>query len=238
MPFTKPSATVMKAAFEEAGYLTPAERLRKVALVAVHASKTLDGRKDALYAHIRTDAELLWELFAEYRAKAVEELIADVAAELYAEQRSQDIGTGQSAPGHCRADNQSQYAQRASDATLGGRGQSGLDNQTAHAPLVQSSATVMPLKPTKAPRTVAGMNAVSAVARKSLLDTFMLGARPIGDATPTEALRWAALHERDAKFIRVLTAGLPPETPIRRHRRAEDTQQIYDAATKELCDAG
>lgn len=75
-----------------------------------------------------------------------------------------------------------------------------------------------------------GMDAVARVARLSLLDTFKINGRSIGDCTPEEAIRWAGARERDAAFVRMLTANLPAGRPIRDFRRPEDTQELYDRA--------
>lgn len=85
-------------------------------------------------------------------------------------------------------------------------------------------------------RSRAGQQAVAAVARLSLLDTFKINSRPIGDCTPEEANGWASSRERDARFVRLLTANLPPGQPIRKYRRAEDTQEIYERAAQETRD--
>lgn len=81
------------------------------------------------------------------------------------------------------------------------------------------------------------MAAVAAVARLSLLDTFKANGKPIGDLTPAEAIKWAAARERDVRFVRLLTANLPSDAPIRKFRTAEDTQAIYDQASREVGDA-
>lgn len=82
------------------------------------------------------------------------------------------------------------------------------------------------------------MDAVAAVARLSLLDTFTVNGKPIGDLTASEANRWASSRERDARFVRLLTANLPPDAPIRKFRTGEDTQAIYEQASQEDGDAG
>ncbi len=68
----------------------------------------------------------------------------------------------------------------------------------------------------------------SNMAKKSLLDTFRVGGRAIGDVTPEVARKWAAAKRVDAAFVDALTANLPPTEPIRKHRSADDTQKIFD----------
>lgn len=78
------------------------------------------------------------------------------------------------------------------------------------------------------PPRVGNMQAVAAVAQKTLLDTFRIGrGQSIGDATPAEALMWAAGRERDTKFVRLLVQNLPPDQPIRKYRTAEAADALY-----------
>jgi hypothetical protein len=82
-------------------------------------------------------------------------------------------------------------------------------------------------KPPPAARAAAVLNKV---ARLSLLDTFKIDGRSVGDVTPAEAGRWASKRERDVRFVRALIANLPPDQPIRRHRTAEDAAALYAQA--------
>jgi len=74
------------------------------------------------------------------------------------------------------------------------------------------------------------------VVKLSVLDTFKANGRPIGDMTVTEAIAWAATRERDGRFVRMLTANLPPDLPIRKFRTGEEAQALYDKATQEMRD--
>jgi hypothetical protein len=75
---------------------------------------------------------------------------------------------------------------------------------------------------------------IAPVAQASLLDTFRINGRPLGDLTPEEADKWASSRERDARFVRMLTQNLPPGIPIRNFRTAEDAATIYAQAEKEI----
>jgi hypothetical protein len=74
------------------------------------------------------------------------------------------------------------------------------------------------------------IEAIAVVAQASLLDTFQVNGRPIGDLTSEEAEKWAASRERDARFIRLLTQNLPPGLPIRKFRTADDAAALYAMA--------
>lgn len=76
-------------------------------------------------------------------------------------------------------------------------------------------------------RSNAGAEAVAKVARVSMLDTFRVNGQRIGDVTPREANEWAGSRERDARFVRALTANLPADVPIRRYRTPDEANAIY-----------
>ena len=215
------SATQMEAAFKQAGYVRPTDLLMQAARDAIKASpRNWDGAKDVLYQRVRGDAALLWEMFAPYRVEAVQKLLSQAQAELR-ELEPSVIRAVPSAPGQFHPDNQSAPARRANDVQSSeGRGQRIGGYQTTNAPSSRS-----------------GMDAVAAVARLSLLDTFKVNGRSIGDLTVEEAVRWAGARERDARFVRLLTANLPANTPIRKFRTGDEVQAIYEQASQEVSDA-
>lgn len=79
----------------------------------------------------------------------------------------------------------------------------------------------------------AAMDAVAAVARRSLLDTFKINGQSIGDVTAAEANRWAASQKRNVRFVQLLAANLPEDAPIRKFRTAEEATAIYEQASRE-----
>jgi hypothetical protein len=84
-------------------------------------------------------------------------------------------------------------------------------------------------------RRIRQANALTRTAvRLSKLDEFTVNGRPIGDVTPDEANSFAARRERDARFIRALTAGLPlgMDKPIRHYRTADESDTLFAEAEK------
>lgn len=84
-------------------------------------------------------------------------------------------------------------------------------------------------------RAAKAANALARTAvRLSKLDDFYINGRKIGDVTPDEADSFAASRERDARFIRLLTAGLPRglSKPIREYRTAEESDTLFVQAEK------
>jgi hypothetical protein len=73
--------------------------------------------------------------------------------------------------------------------------------------------------------------------RLSLLDTFRVNGQPLGDVTPAEARLWAQARgrqaRRDARFVELVTAGLPDGLPIRRFRRDDEVAAAFSQALQE-----
>jgi hypothetical protein len=215
--------TTLAQAFQDAGFVPAAERLREAALRALASSpRSWDGAKDALYNAVRSDAALLWELFAPYRSQAAQSLLSGIAAEMRESERARQHLADPSAPGHKDDDDRVTIARRAEMQNSSGWGPSTCGDQRPSAPSARGRA---------------GMEAVAAVTRLSLLDTFRVNGQPIGKVTSIEAMKWAGARERDARFVRLLTANLPPNRPIGEFRTPEDTQAIYELAVRETANA-
>ena len=186
-------------------------RMMQVAREAIQsAPRNWDGAKDAFYANVRKDPDLLWELLAPYRAQASQFWLTQAAAELHAQNRAavkSQSGGGQSGHGG-RTWNAPANTQETG-------GQSNRGNQQLAAPR---------------PSAAAGAAALANVTRLSLLDTFKVNGQPIGEVTSAEANAWAGSRERDARFVRLLTANLPPTEPIKKYRTADEANALYAQA--------
>ena len=79
-------------------------------------------------------------------------------------------------------------------------------------------------------RQKAAQAAVTKIVTLSLLDTFKVNGRPVGDLTAGEANAWAGSRERDAKFVRLLTQNLPADQPIRKFRTGDEAASLYEQA--------
>lgn len=82
----------------------------------------------------------------------------------------------------------------------------------------------------------AGASAVAAAASRSILDTFRVNGRPLGDCTAREAAAWAKSYGAKARFVEAVVANLPPDDPVRRWRTAEEAEAIH-ASLMEGADA-
>ena len=67
---------------------------------------------------------------------------------------------------------------------------------------------------------------------KRLLDSFLVNGRPIGDCTANEVLSQAERREVDARFMRLIASGIPPEAKIRDFVTAEEAEELYKKAHK------
>lgn len=78
-----------------------------------------------------------------------------------------------------------------------------------------------------------GLEVIAAAAptvARSLLRTFLVNGQPLADVTVEEAASWARSRERDARFVRLLTDGLPPGAVIGRYVTDEDAERAYRLA--------
>lgn len=94
-------------------------------------------------------------------------------------------------------------------------GQSATDNQSACA------------------RSSAGRAAVTAAIARSLLDTFLVNGRPIGDVSAGEARTWGKARRREARFVELLTAGITDDQPLRRWVTPEEAEAAMARARED-----
>lgn len=232
--------TAMKEAFLQEGYVDPRKRLREIAVEAWSSSRgTTEGAREALFKGIRGDFSLLWELVARSRNYEADALIAEIAQEMRSKKAAEElrnrmdppraINVGSSASGHHGLGNHQNHARRAADSSSGGAGHHGDADQIGAAHPIWNKAWQSPQK---------AMASVAAVARLSLLDTFKINGRSIGDLTAAEANDWASSRTRDVRFVRLLTTGLPLDKPIRKFRTGDEATALYDKASREMRDAG
>jgi hypothetical protein len=194
---------------------TAAQRLSEIAMAAIQASnRNWTAARNEFMRRVQDDPELLWELFAPYRYQAVQAQLTAAAETLRRIEKLREVPRSGGGGGRASHGDQARPAPAASRSWDRPRQGSG----GGHLPLANplAAAPVTPRHP------AAGLSAVAAVTRQSIIDTFQLNGRPIGDATPREARAWAGARERDARFVRLLTANLPEDQPIRRYRSDPD----------------
>lgn len=76
------------------------------------------------------------------------------------------------------------------------------------------------------------MRDVNRLVASSILDSFMIEGRPIGNVTAGEARTWLRGAGRAHRFVEVLITGVPDDMPIRKARTHEEAAEIWDAAAK------
>ena len=221
-------------AMTAAGFQPAADRIRAVAVAALKASpRNWDGAKDELYKRVHNDAALLWEMFEPFRAQAAQRVLTDAAAIVRAEELSRRpivVKAHAGGGGQKMCDSQSRSAPSPRDTNASGENRR--ESEGGHASYERQRGNA----PFARPYSRDAVAAVAAVARLSLLDTFQANGQPIGNLTPDEASRWAGSRERDARFVRMLTANLPADQPIRKYRTADEAAAFY--AQSETADAG
>lgn len=76
----------------------------------------------------------------------------------------------------------------------------------------------------------AGRDAVTELAKRSLLDTFLVNGRPLGDVSATEARAWSGARRREARFVEILTHGIFDDRPLRVYVKADEADAAFRRA--------
>ena len=226
--------TALSQAFEAAGYRKPEDRLARALQKAAEAPGGWDARMDALAAAIRGDAEVLWLAFAPVRKARLQDMLADAAREKRErearEQRLREVAT-QVGGGQRHVGN---HLQHAALDTTGLHGELiepkrvDLKHRLAGAVLSERAHEVLREK------RQAGLEVALAsrqdVARRTLLDTFLIDGTPIGQATAGYARKWAKERGQQFHFVTLLTNGLQPDMVIGQHIKPDEAERCMRRA--------
>lgn len=201
--------TAMAAALTKAGVLSAEDRLMQLAIEAWTRSPGAGADiKRREYMNDKLRGEMAYSLFAQY-----DKALLGVAIAWILTKAEQAIVAQR--PGRPVAKFSDHAAKRGSEPT-----------RRTPTPSRQTSAAsnLTALADKQAARAAAS---VATAVRLSRLDTFVINGQKIGDLTTAEANAWAGSRERDARFVRLLTANLPPDRPIREFRSGEDADELY-----------
>lgn len=226
-------------ALHDAGYVPPADRIRTIAVDALGASpNNWDGARDAFWLGVKGDAELLWALLEPWRRQAADAALREAAEWLRA-----------NAPVQV-APNKDSETPRGDAGLEDGPGQIRPDDQLTSArpvpppshphirPVPARPPEVRPTAAQSRSPTEATFAAATDLIRRSVLDTFLIDGKPIGDCTSREANAYADKHVRRNRFIRLLTQNLPPDDPIKKHRDPDLADRLCEeVGAKDLTDA-
>ncbi len=107
------------------------------------------------------------------------------------------------------------------------------DSRTARGELIYHKGLVSPSVPQqKKPRvTFAAMDSARGRYGNSILKTFIINGKPLGEVSAGEARGWASSRERDVKFIRALTEGLHDSLIIGGYRTDAEAAKVYKQAS-------
>ncbi len=197
--------------------MTPEKRFKTLCREAVRATpKDAVAVRNAIWELSKNDLELLHQLYAPYRQQALELALKEAAA---GERLTKILGVkgpDRSGGGHKEYENHAIIATPAPHP---------------HGFTYDIPSRVTP-RPAYKPPSAASLAAITGVVQASLLDSFKVNGQSIGDVTASEAMKWAGSRERDARFVRMLTEGLPQDRPIRKYRTAEEAAALYAKAEK------
>lgn len=238
MSQSKP-ASIMAAAFAAAGWKPPSERLMARAGEAwgKYPGAGDSASRRSYVAEILAN-DMTWLLMQGHNPPALTAALEDLlrhAADAIAAQAPKNAGgrnsgrDGGGGQGPCDAhdDTAPSTNPMPRGETRGGGSGMGQKSPDTHVGSARPAPSITHL----ADRQQAAMRArISTAVRLSKLDTFIVNGQRIGDLTPAEAVRWASSRERDARFVRLLTANLPPDRPIREFIDAATADDLYQRA--------
>lgn len=239
--------TAMATAFETAGYTppeTPADCLKRMMREAITAG---GGKADASRDHFlaalakANDPALLWELFAPVRAAIIGRLFTETLIEMRAERALTNAGeAGYRAPqGHGSC---AEPAPKTEDAAISSEpeGQcapaaSSVLNAAAGAikrvPQGQPNSAPAAAPPQRPSRVRTEMSAQ--IARLSVLRTFRkIGNKPLSEVTGLEARSWLKDHQRDGRFVSLVSYNVPDEVKIGAMVPEDEADRLYKLATE------
>ncbi len=220
--------TAMAEAFARAGVHpleAPDARLKRMMRTAIVAGNgKLDPSRDYFIAALSgaNDPALLWELFALVRASVIGRLFTETLIEMRGEIALKNAGgadfsmpQGQSgiaspatltegaATSELPKGHVIPAASSATNAAAGGiRG-------VPEGQKIPSPAAAPPQKPSRL-----RYESVEKVARLSILRTFKINGQPLAEVTGAEARAWLKNHQRDGRFVALITYQVPDEIKV------------------------
>jgi hypothetical protein len=217
----------MASALSAAGFKDSRDRLSTLAIDAwAKFGDSPAGRRAFIRNALSGEMTFgLWdEQFPHQFNEAIDRLLLDARERIAAAARAKDRGGASAKPG--------------------GGGQRTFETQQEHAPSAanpeirpghrerddpKAPARPAPSLTQQADRQSAAMGArMATVVKLSKLDTFpLINGQKLGDMTALAALAWAESRDRDVRFIRALTHGLPPDRPIREFVTGDEADKVY-----------
>lgn len=222
------SMTAMTAAFQRAGYRDPRLRLREIATEILASGRGFIAASAALLDAVRGDPALMWAMMEGQREKIALDYLRSVqeaqkesrdaakapVAVVEALPRSRPTNDGEA--GQSSSISQRVLARPPSPVRSG----EGLPTDGSRHRVALSAAT-----PGRTKRGLASIQSVQPTMALCVLDTFRINGKPIGDNTPEEALPVAEHRETDARVIRMLCHGVPPNQRIREHINPQEAER-------------
>lgn len=237
----------MAQAFVDAGYMaskTPAERLTAIMRDAIAAGGgRADPSRDHFIAALQREddrADLLWELFAPVRAAMIGRLFTETLIEMRAERAQTNAGEAggtlsqdrrpfaepaTQTEGEATTDMSRGHIADASSSVPNAAAEAGSPMPKGHFDVAKAAAP-----PQRPSRLVLG--ATAQVARLSILRTFRkIGNRPLAEVTGAQAREWLKNHQRDGRFVSLVSYNVPDEKRIGEMMPDDEADRLYKLAT-------
>lgn len=195
--------TAMAEALRAAGISPASDRLNEAARQAIEAHpRDYDRAYSQFKSAVMADPGLAWALFARFEEAAIRPVLAKAAQEYHAKHQPRVARGGGATKPLDTSDNPPRHANHPTGPGIAGRPDPGKQ----------------------------GRDAVTAVITRSLLDTFMIGDQPLGDVSASVARAWGNARHREARFIAILTHGVPDNKPLREWIKPEEADAAFKRA--------
>ena len=181
----------------------------QAAIAARRDHSNWDSSKDAFFRAVRGDAEVLWALFAPYRAQAAQAALTLASGEI------------------------KQAARRGGSAEAGTLDEADVEELPKVGKMNGASAPIAPAAPNRS-KERSNIAKIASIRAESLLDTVLINGKPVGDFTARQAAAWARTHKQKSRFVELLVQNLPLDEPIRKYRSPDSVKQIYEQAKKDV----
>lgn len=236
--------TAIAEAFEKAGF-RPAEtvsaQLKRMMREAITAgSGKADSSRDHFIAALARadDASLLWELFADVRAAVIGRLFTETLVELRATGAQPNAGGST----ETMPKGQGFVASPATQTEGAARNDLPSGHSNGAAPSVPNAAAgavqhvpqgQLATAPAAAPQRPSRLRYESTekVARLSILRTFRINGQALADVTGAEARAWLKNHQRDGRFVALVTYQVPDEIKVGAIVPEDEADKMFKLAT-------
>ena len=209
------SASAMKAALETAGYKDARECLRQIAAACVAQHTTMDDARNEFLKRVLANPALAQELFRPWLKVASDDYLSAAARKAVERRREEAQPDGAVMAVAAPSLRANPIVSNIVPVRSHLRGKAGTVADQPDAVMARAAA-----RAAREPEV------------KNYLRLFTVNGRPVGEVTGMEARAWITSHRRDARFVELLSDGVPDMATIGSCRTPDEAAALYERAKK------